>query len=201
MRIPGSSNYNPGRSAERGGRQSQSRATGPAVPDNATAGQYAASKLKYSWKVLPDVVALLKPRKGVLALGFLLMLINRAAGLVLPYSPKLFLDNVILKHQYQVLLPLVLALIGATLVQGLTSYSLTQLLSKSSQRMITELRIKVQAHVGLLPVAFYDANKTGVLVSRIMSDVEGVRNLIGTGLVDFAGGILTAIFALVILVR
>jgi ABC-type multidrug transport system fused ATPase/permease subunit len=201
MRIPGSSNYNPGRSAERGGRQSQSRPTGPAVPDNVTAGQYAASKLKYSWKVLPDVVALLKPRKGVLALGFLLMIINRAAGLVLPYSPKLFLDNVILKHQYQVLLPLVLALIGATLVQGLTSYSLTQLLSKSSQRMITELRVKVQAHIGRLPVAYYDSNKTGVLVSRIMSDVEGVRNLIGTGLVDFVGGIITAMFALVILLR
>ena len=120
---------------------------------------------------------------------------------MLPYSPKLFLDNVILKHEYQVLFPLVLALIGATLVQGLTSYSLTQLLSKSSQRMITELRVKVQAHIGRLPVAYYDSNKTGVLVSRIMSDVEGVRNLIGTGLVDFAGGIITAIFALVILLR
>ena len=84
------------------------------------------------------------------------------------------------------------------MIQGLTSYSLTQLLSKSSQRMITELRVKVQAHIGRLPVAYYDANKTGVLVSRIMSDVEGIRNLIGTGLVDFVGGIMTAVFALCI---
>jgi ABC-type multidrug transport system fused ATPase/permease subunit len=86
-------------------------------------------------------------------------------------------------------------------VQGVTSFLLTQLLSKSSQRMITDLRIKVQAHIGRLPVAFYDANKTGVLVSRIMSDVEGVRNLIGTGLIEFAGGIMTSIFALIVLLR
>src|SRR6202041_1761049 len=98
-------------------------------------------------------------------------------------------------------MPIILAVVCATLVQGVTSFSLTQLLSKSSQRMITDLRIKVQAHIGRLPVAFYDANKTGVLVSRIMSDVEGVRNLIGTGLIEFAGGILTAVFALVVLLR
>jgi len=89
----------------------------------------------------------------------------------------------------------------ATIIQGLTSYSLTQLLSKSSQRMIAELRMKVQGHIGRLPVTFYDANKTGVLVSRIMSDVEGVRNLVGTGLVEFAGGIMTAILALIILIK
>ena len=86
-----------------------------------------------------------------------------------------------------------LAVLGATLIQGLTSFSLTQLLSKSAQRLIAELRRKVQAHVGRLPVAYYDANKTGVLVSRIMSDVEGVRNLIGTGLVEFVGGMMTAL--------
>ena len=86
-------------------------------------------------------------------------------------------------------------------MQGLTSYSLTQLLSKSSQRMITELRVKVQAHIGRLPVAFYDANKTGVLVSRIMNDVEGIRNLVGTGLVDFVGGFMTAVIALTYLLR
>ena len=81
------------------------------------------------------------------------------------------------------------AVLGATLIQGITSFSLTQLLSKAGQRLIAELRQKVQEHVGRLPVAYYDANKSGVLVSRIMSDVEGVRNLVGTGLVDFVGGV------------
>jgi ABC-type multidrug transport system fused ATPase/permease subunit len=154
-----------------------------------------------AWKVLPDVLALIKPRGRILAAGFLLMLINRLAGLVAPKSLKYLFDNVIGNGQVRLLTPLVTAVVGATIVQGLTSYTLTQLLSKSSQRMITELRIKVQAHIGRLPLAFYDANKTGVLVSRIMSDVEGIRNLIGTGLVDFAGGIMTACFALVILLR
>ena len=151
--------------------------------------------------MLPHVLALLKPRRGILALGFVLMVINRLAGLVLPASPKYLVDDIIGKHQVNLLWPLVLAVMGATLVQGLTSFSLTQLLSKSSQRMITELRGQVQAHIGRLPVSYYDANKTGVLVSRIMSDVEGVRNLLGTGLIEFAGGIMTAIFALVILLQ
>jgi ABC-type multidrug transport system fused ATPase/permease subunit len=153
------------------------------------------------WKMLPHVWALIKPRRGILFVGFLLMAINRLCGLILPATPKYLLDDVVQKRHVALLLPLVLALAVATLVQALTSYSLTQLLSKSSQRMITELRIKVQAHIGRLPVAYYDANKTGALVSRIMSDVEGIRNLIGTGLVDFAGGIMTAVFALVYLLR
>ena len=159
------------------------------------------AKAKFDWKLLPDVIALLKPRRGILALGFGLMVFNRLSGLVLPLSTKYLLDNVILKRQLHVLTPLVLAVLGATLIQGLTSYSLTQLLSKSSHKMIAELRRRVQAHIGRLPVAYYDSNKTGVLVSRIMSDVEGIRNLIGTGLVDFVGGILTAMFALAYLLR
>src|SRR6202451_3263240 len=160
-----------------------------------------STKPKFDWKLLPDVLALLKPRRGVLALGFVLMIINRSSGLILPASTKYLIDDVINKKQMNLLLPIVTAVVAATIVQGLTSYALTQLLSKSSQRMITELRIKVQAHVGRLPVSFYDANKTGVLVSRIMSDVEGVRNLIGTGLIEFAGGIVTAVLALVLLLR
>ena len=164
-------------------------------------GRSKPEKSKGAWKLLPDVWELIEPRKAVLALGFGLMLINRVAGLVLPGSTKFLIDNVIDKHQRQLLVPIILAVVCATLVQGVTSFSLTQLLSKSSQRMITDLRIKVQAHIGRLPVAFYDANKTGVLVSRIMSDVEGVRNLIGTGLIEFAGGIMTSIFALVVLLR
>ena len=164
-------------------------------------GRSKLEKSKGAWKLLPDVWELIEPRRAVLALGFGLMLINRVAGLVLPGSTKFLIDNVIGKHQRQLLVPIIIAVVCATLVQGVTSFSLTQLLSKSSQRMITDLRVKVQAHIGRLPVAFYDANKTGVLVSRIMSDVEGVRNLIGTGLIEFAGGIMTSIFALVVLLR
>ncbi len=161
-----------------------------------TAGTKAEKK-KAAWKALPDVWALIHPRRGLLALGFLLMAINRVSGLVLPASTKYFVDNVIGKKQVQLLTPIVLCILGATIIQGLTSFTLTQLLSKSAQKMITDLRRQVQAHIGRLPVSFYDANKTGVLVSRIMSDVEGVRNLIGTGLVEFVGGLMTAVFALV----
>ena len=96
---------------------------------------------------------------------------------------------------------MVLAVLLATVIQGITSFSLTQLLSKAAQRLITELRQKVQAHIGRLPVSFHDSTKTGTLVSRIMSDVEGIRNLIGTGLVDLVGGLLTAAIALVVLFR
>ncbi len=99
------------------------------------------------------------------------------------------------------LMPLIGVVLAATVVQGITSYTLTQTLSKAAQRLIAELREKVQEHVGRLSVSYYDANKTGMLVSRIMSDVEGVRNLIGTGLVDFVGGLLTAIIAFVILMK
>jgi len=152
-------------------------------------------------KVLPIVWELVRPRRGLLAFGFLLMVINRVSGLVLPYSTKFLIDSVIVRKQYALLKPLVLGVLAATAVQGITSFSLTQLLSKEAQRLIAELRQKVQAHVGRLPIAFHDATKSGVLVSRIMSDVEGVRNLIGTGLVDLVGGILTAIIAFIVLLR
>ena len=158
-------------------------------------------KRKNAWKNLPDVWALMKPRRGLLIFGFVLMAINRVSGLVLPASTKYFVDNVILHRQIRLLTPLALGVLAATIIQGLTSFSLTQLLSKSAQKMITELRKQVQAHIGRLPIAFYDANKTGALVSRIMSDVEGVRNLIGTGLVEFVGGLMTAAIALVYLIH
>src|SRR5215467_7524010 len=159
----------------------------------------AKAKRKIDWKALPEIWALIHPRRGLLLLGFVLMAINRVSGLVLPGSTKYLVDDVIGKRQVQLLLPLVLAVVAATAIKGLTSFTLTQLLSKSAQRMITDLRKQVQAHIGRLPVTFYDANKTGALVSRIMSDVEGVRNLIGTGLVEFVGGVMTAIVALVYL--
>jgi len=151
--------------------------------------------------VLPEVWKLMRPRRWLLALGFVLMVINRVAALVLPYSTKFLIDTVINKHHIEQLRPLVLLVLAATLIQGITSFSLTQLLSKAAQRLIADLRQQVQVHISRLPVAFYDSNKTGNLVSRIMSDVEGVRNLLGTGLVDFAGGVLTSAIALVLLFR
>ena len=151
--------------------------------------------------VLPMVWDLVRPRRALLALGFALMVLNRVSGLVLPYSTKFLIDSVIIKRHVEMLKPLVLLVLGATVVQGITSFSLTQLLSKAAQRLIAELRRRVQAHIGRLPVTFYDGTKTGTLVSRIMSDVEGVRNLLGTGLVEFAGGLLTSAIALVVLFR
>lgn len=151
--------------------------------------------------VLPLVWELVRPRRGLLALGFVLMVINRVASLVLPYSSRYVIDSVAIKHHIELLKPLVFGILVATLIQGITSFSLTQLLSKAAQRLIAELRQKVQAHVERLPVAYHDSTKSGVLVSRIMSDVEGVRNLIGTGLVDLTGGLLTACIALVVLFR
>ena len=151
--------------------------------------------------VLPIVWELTGPRLGLLGIGFLLMVINRVSSLVLPYSTKFLIDTVIPKHSLELLRRLVLVVLSATVLQGITSFSLTQLLSKAAQRLITELRQRVQKHVSRLPVSFYDVNKTGMLVSRIMSDVEGVRNLLGTGLVDFAGGLLTSGIALVLLMR
>jgi ABC-type multidrug transport system fused ATPase/permease subunit len=155
-------------------------------------------RLKAVW---PEVWKLMRPRRGLLALGFVLMVINKLAGFVLPYSSKFLIDNVVSKHQGGLLRPLVLAVLLATLIQGVTSFSLTQLLSKAAQRLIADLRQQVQAHVSRLPVSFYDANKTGALVSRIMTDVDGVRNLLGTGLVDFAGGLVAAGIALALLIR
>ncbi len=157
----------------------------------------AASHLR---STLPLLKELVRPRRGKLALGFLLMLIGRLCSLVLPGAPKFLVDDVINQHQVYLLKWIVGAVFAATIIQGITSFSLTQLLSKEGQRLIAELRRKVQEHIGRLPVAYYDANKSGALVSRIMNDVEGVRNLIGTGLVDFVGGILTALLSLVILV-
>ncbi|HTF44055.1 MAG TPA: ABC transporter ATP-binding protein [Terriglobales bacterium] len=151
--------------------------------------------------MLPLVWELVRPRRALLAFGFVLMVVNRVCGLVLPYSQKFLIDTVIVQRHIAGLKPLVLTVLAATVIQGITAFSLTQLLSKAAQRLITELRQKVQAHIGRLPVTFHDSTKTGVLVSRIMSDVEGVRNLIGTGLVDFAGGLVTAGIALVVLLR
>lgn len=156
----------------------------------------------FDWKrVWPDIRGLLLPRRGVLLLGLVLIVISRLCGLVLPASTKFLVDDVLVKGRGELLAPLVGAVLAATLVQAATGFALTQLLSKSAQRLIAELRIRVQKHVCRLPAAFFDSQKTGQLVSRIMNDVEGVRNLVGTGLVEFLGGLLTAAFSFLILLR
>ena len=153
----------------------------------------SSERIRELW---PDIREMMHPRRKVLAIGFALMVISRVCGLVLPISSKYLIDNVINKHKLSLLAPLVLAVLGATVIQGITGYAITQLVSKAGQRLIAELRAKVQAHIGRLPVAYYDANKTGTLVARIMTDVDGIRNLLGTGLIEFAGGILTAVLVL-----
>jgi len=153
----------------------------------------SSERLRDLW---PDIKELIRPRRGMLALGFLMMAIGTPCGLVLPASTKYLVDDVIGKKQIHLLLPLVMVVMAATVIRGITSYGQTQLVSKAGQRLIAELRRKVQTHVAHLPVAYYDANKTGTLVARIMNDVEGIRNLLGTGLIEFVGGVLTAVLVL-----
>ncbi|HTA45476.1 MAG TPA: ABC transporter ATP-binding protein [Bryobacteraceae bacterium] len=158
----------------------------------------ASERLRELW---PDIWAMVRPRRGILFLGLVLICIKSLAGFVLPGSTRYLIDNVINKHEAGLLVPLTLAVIGATAIQGITSFCLTQLLSIEGQKLIAELRRKVQEHIGRLPVAYYDSNKTGQLVSRIMSDVEGMRNLVGTGVVEFVGGLLTAVIGLFLALR
>jgi subfamily B ATP-binding cassette protein MsbA len=170
----------------------------------ARAGQIDAPKRKPNLKKLwPQIKALVAPRLGLLLAGMGLMVINRVAGLVLPYTSKPLLDTVLSpQHPRPDLLPPFIALVfSAMVVQAITSFSLTQLLSKAGQRLIAEMRRQVQRHVGLLSVSYYDENRTGTLVARIMTDVEGVRNLVGTGLVEFVGGLLTAVLAFLYLLH
>jgi ABC-type multidrug transport system fused ATPase/permease subunit len=166
------------------------------APDKAKASR--SQRLRAVW---PELRSLLVPRRRLLLLGLVLIAINRVAGLVLPATTKYVIDDVIGRRQVQLLLPLLGLVVAATIVQGITSFALTQSLSKAAQRLIADLRRRVQGHVGRLPVSYYDANKTGTLVSRIMSDVEGVRNLVGTGLVEFVGGLLAASIAFVLMLR
>src|ERR1039458_29286 len=140
------------------------------------AGQAEPPKSKPNLrKIWPEVNAVVVPRKGLILIGLVLMVVNRLAGLVLPYMSKPLLDKVLsTQHPHPELLPRIIVLVfSAMVVQAITSFSLTQLLSKAGQRLIAEMRRPVQRHVGLLSVAYYDENRTGTLVARIMSDVEG----------------------------
>ncbi|OBQ52784.1 ABC transporter ATP-binding protein [Tamlana sp. s12] len=141
------------------------------------------------------------PRRNLVFLGLLLIVIRSLAGLILPWQSKVLLDDVVPSNDPSQLYSLIIIVLSAILVQALTSYVLTQILSVQAQFLISELRAQVQKKVLSLPISFFDNNKTGGLVSRIMSDVEGVRNLIGTGLVQLVGGTFTAIVSLIILIK
>jgi len=146
-----------------------------------------------------DARELVWAHRNRLALGMVLMIVNRLAGLVLPASSKYVIDDVILKHRSELLVPLAMAAGAATLVQALSSFALSQILGVAAQRAITEMRKSVQEHVARLPIRYFDSTQTGVLISRIMTDAEGIRNLVGTGLVQLVGGLVTAVIALAVL--
>jgi subfamily B ATP-binding cassette protein MsbA len=141
------------------------------------------------------------PRKKLLFVGLLLIIISRLAGLVLPGSTKFLMDNVIAKGDLEVLKRLLVVVAIAIVVQSITSFLLTKLLSIEAQHLISILRARVQKQLLRLPVRYFDNNKSGALVSRVMNDVEGVRNLVGTGLVQLIGGLLTAVVSLILLIR
>jgi subfamily B ATP-binding cassette protein MsbA len=134
-----------------------------------------------------------------LAAGLAIMLVNRLAGLVLPASSKYLIDDVLAKSRADLLLPIAGIAATAVIIQAVTTYALSQVVSIAAQRAIADMRINVQKHVLHLPVSFFDSTKSGVLISRIMQDAEGVRNLVGTGLIQLTGGILTAIIGIVVL--
>ena len=140
------------------------------------------------------------PRRKHLFLGLFLIVISRLAGLVLPGASKYLVDDVIPSNDLNMLKWLILAVVGSIIIQSVTSYSLTQILSVEAQNLISKLRAQVQRHIIKLPIRFFDNAKTGELVSRIMSDVEGVRNLVGTGFAQMIGGILTSVISLVLLI-
>jgi ABC-type multidrug transport system fused ATPase/permease subunit len=136
------------------------------------------------------------PRRGILAVGLILVIINTLSSLVIPYSSKIFIGEVLEKDNLSVLNMLLLGIAGAVMVQAVTSFLLTRILSVQAQHLISVLRADVQKHLLRLPVRFFDNHKSGALVSRIMTDVEGVRNLVGTGLVQLVGGFLGSFICL-----
>ena len=169
-----------------------------AVPDADTSA-LSQRKKQFTSAAWQEAKALVWARRFRLTVGLLLMLVNRVAGFVLPATSKYLVDDVIGKGRAEMLMPLALAAGGATAVQAVTSFGLSQVLGVAAQRAITDMRRRVEAHVARLPVAYFDSTKSGVLISRIMTDAEGIRNLVGTGLVQLTGSIVTAVIALAIL--
>ena len=155
------------------------------------------TKVSFSWAFKEFIW----PRKKIVFLGIILIIIRSLAGLVLPYASKNLIDDVIPSQNVQALITLLIIVCVAILIQAISSFSLTRLLSVEAQHLISLLRAKVQRKLLTLPISFFDNNKSGALVSRVMTDVEGVRNLVGTGLVQLVGGTFTAIISLVVLIK
>lgn len=155
-------------------------------------------KIDYS-RAWAEAKALIWNYRWRLLIGLILMLISRAAGFVLPYSTKFLVDNVFGQKQYEMLKWIALAVGLSTLVSAITSFVLSQVLGVAAQRAITEMRKRVQAHIERLPTSYFDSTQTGQLISRIMRDAEGIRNLVGTGLGQILGGILSALVSMVVL--
>ena len=174
-----------------GGREGAGRSSVAAKSDDPA----AKKKVDYS-NAWPEARALVMAHSGRLALGLGLLLVNRLAGLVLPASSKYLIDDVIGQRHIEMLVPLALAGGVATLFQAVTSFGLSQVLGVAAQRAITDMRRRVEAHVARLPVSYFDSTKSGVLISRIMTDAEGIRNLVGNGLVQLVGSVVTAVLAL-----
>src|SRR5215471_1944113 len=160
----------------------------------------AEAKKKIRWSsAWADSRELVWAHRRRLLLGAVLMIANQAMGLVLPASTKYLIDVVIGMGRTDLLWKIAVAAAGATLIQALTSFSLSQVLGVAAQRAITEMRKKVQAQISRLPISYFDSTQTGKLISRIMNDAEGIRNLVGTGLVQLAGSFITAVVALAVL--
>ncbi|OFY65751.1 MAG: ABC transporter permease [Bacteroidetes bacterium RIFCSPLOWO2_02_FULL_36_8] len=156
---------------------------------------------KHKVSLVDAFKAFIWPRRKIVFIGLLLIVISRLAGLVLPGATKYLMDDVIVHKNLSMLKILLWVVTGSILVQSVTSYLLTKLLSVEAQHLISQLRVKVQKQILSLPIRYFDNNKSGALVSRIMNDVEGVRNLVGTGLVQLTGGTLTAIVSLILLIK
>jgi ABC-type multidrug transport system fused ATPase/permease subunit len=157
-----------------------------------------SKKINYS-RAWAEARELIWQHRCSLSIGLALMLVNRLSGLVLPTSSKYLIDDVIGKHRADLIIPLAAAAAAAVVLQAITTYALSQIVSIAAQRAITDMRKNVQSHVLHLPVSYFDSTKTGILISRIMTDAEGVRNLVGTGLIQLTGGLITAIIGIAVL--
>ena len=180
-----------------GGRRYSSRIASP--PPSAPAPDQRKSKIPKLSSVWREAREIVWARRGRLAVGLLLMLVSRLAGLVLPASSKCVIDDVLMQRKVELLVPIALAAGLATLVQAVTAFALSQILGVAAQRAITEMRRQVHRHILRLPVAYFDSVKSGELVSRVLNDAEGIRNLVGTGLVQLLGSLVTATAALGVL--
>ncbi len=168
-------------------------ASAPTAPTAKKAVDYSSA-----WAEARTLIA---SHRRPLIIGFALTVVSRLAGMVLPATSKTFIDDVVGKHRADLLMPLALAALGGTLLQAGTSFALSQVVGVAAQRVITDMRKRVEAHITRLPIRYFDSTQTGVLISRIMTDAEGVRNLVGTGFVQLVGGLLQTVIALIVLFR